>query len=387
MAAASMFNDMGSEMIIPMIPAIILYLFNGPAIAVSLFLGLSQFLAKATSIYFGNKSDEEGKRKKFIVGGYSLSAIMKAMLTTAASWVSFMGYYLVERLGKGMRESPRDALLAESEPEKNRGAAFGLRKFFDNTGAIIGPLIVLSLFTYMPNTSQPDLLKLIILIAVFPTAVSALITLFLKDSNKSSSKKRARKVTPIRAKNGLFETIKSLLSGENKQIYIGLFLLALAQFDIGIYIMFAQEHIDLVYIPLIYIAYTAVYTLATMPLGILTDIFGGKKVLSYVIILFSISVLIISIAPNIYSFLLFMAVFGIFMAGKRVSTPVLLTIGEHSSKYGKKIGMFKTLDGVGMLISNSIAGVLWGFSILSAPIVFPLSIILALASAFVIYKI
>ena len=377
MALTSMFNDIGSEMLIPYLPAIIVTLFHGPVIVVGIFLGFSQFLAKATSVYFGNMSDKKGKRKMFIVSGYSISAIMKAMLTTATVWISFVGYYLIERLGKGIRESPRDALLAESEPEKNRGAAFGFRKFFDNAGAIIGPLIALGLFAYLSTTPTTDILKLIILIAVIPSVIAALITLFLKESKKPVKKMGY----------GLIKNIQMVLGGKDKILYIALFLLALGQFDIGIYILYAQQHITLMFISLIYIAYTTFYTISTMPLGIVTDKFGGKHVLVWTTVLLAFAVILISIAPNLYSFMIFMAIYGIFMAGKRVSTPVLLTHKEETNQYATKIGMSKTIDGIGMLISNVLAGVFWVFQLGNAPIVFPISAVLILVSAFMISKI
>ena len=98
MALVSMFNDIGSEMVIPLLPAILVEMFGAPAFVIGAFLGLSQFFAKATSVYFGDMSDRKRKRKMFVVGGYSLSAVMQALLTTATSWMSFILFYLFGKL-------------------------------------------------------------------------------------------------------------------------------------------------------------------------------------------------------------------------------------------------------------------------------------------------
>lgn len=369
----SMLNDIGSEMFVPVIPAIIVVLFNGPAFAVGVLLGVSQFLAKATSVVFGYLSDKGKKRKRFIILGYSWAALFRILLITASSWIMFSFYYIVSRLGKGMRESPRDALIAESEDKHTLGAAFGFRKFLDNVGAIIGPLILLFLFSIFGASSKDYILRLVILFASIPIVLSAVITLFLNDS-KSKCKDTHKQPA------GLIGSVSNLLD-KKRRLYLTLFLIALAHFDVGIYILFMQEYLDLGFIPLVYIAYVTAYTIFSFPLGVLSSRFGGRRVLITSLLLLTCGVVIISVYKTLSASILFMFLFGIFVAGKKVSIPTLITSETTNNEYATNIGLYRSMDGIGLLISNTLAGFLWGIRFFDIPMVFFISVLLLIISS------
>jgi MFS family permease len=177
----SFFNDTASEMIYPLIPTFLTVVLGAPVYIMGFIIGLSESLSNICKVLSGWLSDKLDTRKPFVVFGYSLSAISKAMIGLAYSWPMAMMARIADRLGKGIRVSARDALIADLTEPKYRGRAFGLHRGFDSAGAAIGPIIAIILLSLLDNN-----LRTIFLLSLIPSIIGVSLLIFFTNDKKSN---------------------------------------------------------------------------------------------------------------------------------------------------------------------------------------------------------
>src|SRR2546428_189656 len=175
LGVVSLFTDISSEMILPILPFFLIQVLRANVLIVGIQEGLSDSVVSFMKIFSGRFSDAAGKRKRFVGAGYALSTLMKVLFPFAQSWPEFLGMRIVERTGKGVRDAPRDALLTESTPAETRGKAFGFHRSMDTTGAIAGPIITLVLLATIAASSGIPNYRLILLLAAIPAVISVSI--------------------------------------------------------------------------------------------------------------------------------------------------------------------------------------------------------------------
>lgn len=170
----SFFNDIASEMVYPVVPIFLTSILKAPASIVGLIEGIAESTASLLNAFSGWFSDKLEKRKIFITAGYSLSTLSKLIIGLAHSWPFVLIGRFLDRFGKGIRTSVRDALIAESSDESNRGKAFGLHRALDTLGAVIGPLLAIFLIKIFNNN-----LRFIFYLAFIPGIIAVLLLIFL----------------------------------------------------------------------------------------------------------------------------------------------------------------------------------------------------------------
>src|SRR5438876_373669 len=172
LGVVSLFTDISSEMILPILPFFLIHVLGANALILGIEEGLSDSVVSFMKIFSGRFSDAAGKRKRFVGAGYALSTLMKVLFPFAQSWPEFIGMRIVERTGKGVRDAPRDALLTESTPAETRGKAFGFHRSMDTAGAIAGPVVTLVLLgTVLASLNRADQYRGILLLAAFPAGI------------------------------------------------------------------------------------------------------------------------------------------------------------------------------------------------------------------------
>src|SRR5438093_1283499 len=183
LGVVSLFTDISSEMILPILPFFLIQVLGANALIVGLEEGFSDSVVSFMKIFSGRFSDAAGRRKRFVGAGYALSTVMKVLFPFAQSWPQFIGLRVIERTGKGVRDAPRDALLIESTPAETRGKAFGFHRSMDTTGAILGPIVTLVLLaTVATSSSIAEQYRLVLLLAAIPAILSVLIVLLVRSN-------------------------------------------------------------------------------------------------------------------------------------------------------------------------------------------------------------
>ena len=349
---ASFFGDVSSEMITPILPLFIASL-GGTGLMIGLIGGLGDSIAAVTRIFSGYFSDRMGRRKPLVISGYSFSAFAKLLMAFATSTWHVLILRPVERVGKGMREPPRDALAAECVPKRIRGKIFGVIKAMDSFGAIFGSLLAL-IFLYSLKMG----FKSILLIAGVVAVLSTISLIFIKDVKKK----------PFRA--GLIKGLKQLPKNFRAYLLIAT-VFALADFSYMFFILKAGDYFSSYYIPVaLYVLFNLIYALLAFPIGIWSDRVGRRKVLMGGYALFMLTCVSFVLSSNLAWFILSFALYGLTYAFIVGSERAFASDLAPRKELGTAMGTFHTFIALATLPSSLIAGWLWQYSSHNAPFIF-----------------
>jgi len=340
----SLFTDLSSQMVFPLIP-LYLVTIGASAWVIGLVEGAAETTASLLKVFSGYWSDKIKKRKPFILTGYSLSTIAKPMFAFATSWPFILFVRIFERVGKGIRTAPRDAIIAESADSSVRGKAYGFHRAMDGIGSISGAVLALLLLPLLGFTK-------IFLIAVIPGAIAVLCILFLKEKNKTGEKK-IKKTTSFKV------SLKALPRN------LKLFILVSVVFTFGhfgyAFILLKARNIGLSndIAIFLYVLFYIVYTLLIIPSGILSDKIGRKPVLIMGYMLFAVTAISLIFTSQFYAILVVFVIYGAFYAMiDGVQRAFVADLSPPELK-ATALGTFHTAIGLAALPGGLIAGIIW----------------------------
>ncbi len=344
----SFVNDTASDMILPILPLFIKEI-GGGGFAIGLISGLGESVASLFKMLAGFWSDKLGKRKPFVFIGYGLSSFCKFLFTYVTIWPEVLLLRSFERLGKGMRSAPRDAILAASTDEKTRGKWFGIHRAFDSGGSVFGTIVALVLFWSFKFSFRN-----IFLIAGIISFVSLIPLLFVKEKKyvqqKTTTLKFELKSLPISLK--FFIAIATLF--------------ALGNFSYMFFVLKSQPYFTgkfEVVVPIIlYIIYNISYTLFAIPSGMLSDKIGRKAVLFMGYGLFGAVCLGFIFAKSLTFLVILFLLFGLNYALVESNERALVSDLASASMRGTALGTFHMLISLVALPGGLIAGYLWDVS-------------------------
>jgi len=353
----SFFNDIASEMIYPIVPIFLTTVLGAPVTIVGLIEGIAESTASILRVFSGWFSDKFKNRKPFMVAGYALSALSKLLIAISLHWSVVMGGRFLDRFGKGVRTSARDALLAENCDASCRGRVFGFHRAIDTMGALVGPLVALVLLQ-MFN----DNIRLIFFLAVIPAVVGVILLIaFVKD---------------IRKEQNTVDAVPPSLRGVKLSRDFKIFLLVSAVFAVGnssdaFLILRAQNlGFSLGLTIVVYTVFNAAYALTSFPAGILSDRIGQKKVLLYGFCLFAVIYSLFGIVTEaVYLWILF-PLYGLYMALTEGIGKAYISHLTDKDYAGTTYGIYQTLIGIMTFFSSLIAGFLWKYIGPGAPFIF-----------------
>jgi MFS family permease len=346
----SLLADIGSEMVHSLLPVFLVTVAGASMVTVGVIEGVAESTALMVKVFSGTLSDYLGKRKPLAVLGYGLGALSKPLFALAGSAELVFGARLIDRIGKGIRGAPRDALIADIAPPGARGAAFGLRQSLDTVGAFAGPLLAMALMLLWAND-----FKAVFWVAAIPAALSvAVLILGVREPPPGAN---PRRVNPIRRQN------LARLSFAYWWVVIIGSVLTLARFSEAFLVLRLQEGgLRLAYAPLVLVAMNVVYAAFAYPFGKLADKMHRRPAL----LAWGIAALLAADAmlawSNHWSWAgAGVCLWGMHMAMTQGLLAAMVAETAPADLRGTAFGMFNLVGGAAMLLASVIAGALWQY--------------------------
>ena len=344
----SMLMDISSEMIHALLPVYLVTVLGTSATTVGVIEGIAEATASITKVFSGAISDWIGKRKLLAVLGYGLAAFTKPVFPLAPTVGWLVAARFVDRIGKGIRGAPRDALVADLAPAHLRGASFGLRQSLDTAGAFIGPLLAIALMWWTAND-----FKSVFWIAVIPAFLAlALIVFAVHEPRREPT---LRKVT--------FPLHRDELARLGRTYWLVVAVatvFTLARFSEAFLLLRAnQVGLAVMLVPGVLVVMNVVYSLASYPAGVLADDGGRYRVLVVGIGFLVLADLVLAFAPGIGGVAVGVALWGLHMGFTQGLLATLVADTSPPELRGTAFGMFNLLTGGALLAASVVAGLLW----------------------------
>lgn len=342
----SLFTDISSQMIYPLLPIFLSSVLGVGMVFIGLLEGIAESTASILKVFSGWYSDKLRKRKPIVFLGYSLSTIGKPFLFLATAGWHVLAVRFIDRVGKGIRTSPRDALVADSCSPEGRGRAFGIQRAMDRMGAFLGPLVAFTILPLLNNN-----LRLLFLLAFFPALIAVFIIIFfLKE--KPHVSEPFKKTRPFSLSN---------LGKDFK-----MFVLIVAVFTLGnssnaFLILRAKDlGVKTVFIPILWVMYNFVCSLSSAPLGHLSDKIGRRKTTLLGFCVYGVVYLGFAFSNNESHIWVFMGLYGIYYGlSEGVLRAYVADLVEDQSVLATAYGIYGTVVGLCAFPASLIMGVLW----------------------------
>ncbi len=345
----SLFMDVSSEMIHALLPVYLVTVMGTSTLAVGIIEGVAEATASITKVFSGALSDWLGKRKLLAVIGYGLAALTKPVFPLAATAGWLVAARFVDRVGKGIRGAPRDALVADIAPPHLRGASFGLRQSLDTIGALAGPLVAIALMVATAND-----FRTVFWMAVIPAFIAfALIAFAVSEPDRPA---------------GLRKVVFPLHRNEIGRLPLSFWFVVavaavftLARFSEAFLILKAQSvGLPIAFVPAVLVMMNVAYALAAYPAGVLADAGGGRdRVLVTGIALLVVADVILALATGVWATLAGVVFWGLHMGFTQGLLSTLVADTSPPELRGTAFGLFNLVTGVALLAASVLAGALW----------------------------
>lgn len=344
----SLLMDVSSEMIHSLLPVFMTVVLGASATTVGVIEGIAEATALIAKVFSGVLSDYVGKRKALAVLGYGMGALSKPLfaLATSAAWV--LGARFVDRIGKGIRGAPRDALIADVTHPAQRGAAFGLRQALDTVGAFVGPLLAMGLLLLWT-----DDFRAVFWVAVLPGVLAVTLLAFgVREPEKA--KPGEKRAFPI-SRNAL-----ALLPPAYWWVVAAGMVLTLARFSEAFLVLRAhQGGLALALVPLVMVLMNLVYSICAYPLGVLADKLPHHLLLTVGIVPLVIADLLLAQSGQLAWVTAGVVFWGLHMAATQGLLAAMVADTAPAQLRGTAFGLFNLASGLTMLTASVVAGLLW----------------------------
>jgi MFS family permease len=339
---ASFFTDLGAEMITPLIPVFLLQL-GAPRAALGLIEGLGDAVASLLRIVSGWLSDRLGKRKVFVLAGYGVAAAMRPLMGLVAAAWQLGAIRIVDRIGKGVRLAPRDALIADSCDPSRRGRAFGFQRAMDNLGGVVGMLVAAALLRRWDG----DLRSVFLLTAVPAACVLVVIAVVVRDTPPAAPPARLRlTLKPFGPEfRGFLATVGVFTLGNSSDLFLIPRLLGLG---------LGKEDV-----PLVWCAHTVVRMLAALPAGILADRLGKKRMVLAGWLVYAAAYAGLGFADSLLEGLVLLGLYGLYGSLAESVLRAIVADLVPAELRGTAYGMYYFVVGVAILPANLAFGAVW----------------------------
>jgi MFS family permease len=354
----SFFSDISSEMVYPLIPLYLTSAFGATPVLVGIIEGIAESIASLLKVYSGYISDKYQRKKILAFGGYATGIIYKMALLLASSWTGILLARVVDRIGKGIRTSPRDVLVCESADSAKMGQAFGIHKALDMAGAALGILIAFVLLTRADG--QPDY-QTLFAIAIIPAAIGLVILLFVKEQKQHRE---------VKQREPFWKNVKNV--DANLKLYLAVTFIFTLGNSSNAFLILRGKSLGLndANVILLYFIYNISAALCSVPFGHLSDKYGRKKILVAGYLTFALVYLGLALVTRAEVLVILFIIYGLYTAMTAGVERALISEISPGHLKGTMLGLQATIVGIALLPASVIAGLLWNVWGAPAPFLF-----------------
>jgi MFS family permease len=344
----SLFMDMSSELVHSLLPVFVVSVLGASPLTLGLIEGVAEATASISKVFSGLLSDYLGKRKLLAVIGYGMAALTKPLFPLASSVELVIVARFIDRIGKGIRGAPRDALIADIAPPHLRGACYGLRQSLDTVGAFVGPLLAVVLMSAFAND-----ICLVFWVAVIP-AMLAVLLLVVGVEEPSRPRATSRVRAPLRSAD-----LSRLGVAYWWVVLIGA-VLTLARFSEAFLVLRAEDAgLRIALVPLVMVVMSVFYALSSYPAGVLADRTDRRTLLTAGFVALILADVALASADGVGMVMAGAALWGLHMGLTQGLLATLVADTSPSELRGSAFGLFNLVSGLMLLVASVIAGALW----------------------------
>jgi len=350
----SLLNDASSEIIYPLLPVFLTATLGASARAIGIIEGAAESISSLLKLFAGYLSDRLGQRKWLVVGGYALASFVRPFLGFANNWHQVLAIRLADRVGKGVRTSPRDAMIADTVAVEQRGIAFGFHRAMDHAGAVIGPLIgYLLVVLFVANATAPSAREftLIFLIASVPAILAVLVAVFfMRESPVQKAQPEAQ--VPKLSLRGFDSNFKRFL------LILALFTLSNSS-DSFLILRARETGVSIVLVPLLWAAHHASKVLSSLWGGDLSDRLGRKRLIVSGWILYAAVYAGFAFVSQELSVWILFLIYGIYFGLAEGAEKALVADLVRPEQRGTAYGLYNLALGIAVFPASLLMGMIW----------------------------
>jgi len=341
----SLFMDLSSELVHSLLPVYMTTVLGASMLAVGLVEGTAEATASIVKLFSGALSDRLGRRKPLVVFGYGLAALSKPLFPLAGSVWLVLGARFADRIGKGIRGAPRDALIADVTPQERRGAAYGLRQALDTVGAVLGPLAAIALMLALASD-----IRTVLWVAVVPAVISvAILVIYVREPEGVVARGEKLSFAAAGRLGHRYWTVVALGGA-----------LTLARFSEAFLVLRAQDlGLALALIPLVLIVMNVVYTAVAYPAGLAADVGRRRALLVWGLAALIAADLLIAFSASLPALFAAVLLWGVHMGLTQGLLSKLVADAAPHDLRGTAFGVFHLVSGVALFAASLLAGALW----------------------------
>lgn len=341
----SLFMDISSEMIYPLLPLFLTGVLGTTKTTVGVIEGIAEATASLLKVFSGWLSDRFGRKKLLMGIGYGISVVSRPVIANASTWFEVLTARFIDRFGKGVRTAPRDAIIADSASSSNMGLAFGFHRSMDTIGAVIGPAAAFALlFFYTGN------LRLVFYASMIPGIIAvAVIVFFIKERRMTKEEIASVPRLSISSFDGPFRHYMLVVAVFSLGTFADAFLILQAK-NLGV-----AEH----WIPIAYLLFNIVYALSSTPMGLLADRVGIRTIVMAGFLFYAAVYSLVGLATAPLHIWLLFPLYGLYKGMSEGTQKAYLALIAPPERKATAFGIYHTVNGLMLLPASVMAGLLW----------------------------
>ena len=349
----SLLNDASSEIIYPLLPVFLVTSLGASALAIGMIEGLAESMSSLLKLFAGYLSDRLGKRKLLVVAGYSLASLVRPLLAFAQTWQQVLGIRIADRVGKGFRTAPRDAMIADTVQVEQRGIAFGFHRAMDHSGAMIGPILGYLLVVLLAaNTASPTNAEFsrIFLVASVPALMAVIVAIYFM--RESPVQRYQKSELPKLSLRGFDSNFKRFL------LVLALFTLSNSS-DSFLILRAVDAGVSVLVIPLLWAAHHGTKVLSSLFGGDLSDRLGRKRLIVSGWVLYAAVYAGFAFATQSISLWILFLIYGIYFGLVEGAEKALVADLVRPEQRGTAYGLYNLAFGVTVFPASLLMGMIW----------------------------